>query len=574
MERKSFTNKLSHLIRILMFSLILLLIIFIWLSYKSVKSEMDITSAHFIATYGSQMENRIISMERVFAGIIYGNTDFNIIRSDDDLTRHYAAVRLQKNMSDIMTIDANAEFLVVAEGEHELCLDGSSTKLTFDEKNALRDYTMGLTKQVGNTATQWEIKLIGEKMYLVKASIQNNRAAAIFLSIERLMNTIPDPEFRESEFYLTDAAGVIYGIAGHTLPTDAVGRQIQDLSMDNMMEKCYDILEGHFQLYVYERNIVFYQWMQHGMIILVGVVLMLYLFTVYLKRDIQKELIIPMNRLTEDIECIQKGDYELRIAEYSNNREFSMLARTFNKLMDEIINLKIRNYEKKLELQEADQKYIQLQLRPHFFLNAMATVASMNTKGKIDEIDIYIQELSKNIRYMFSSGMHTVPVKEEVRHVENYLKMQELKYPGCIFSCIDLPEELEAWRIPQMLIHTIVENEYRYVVSRDVTTILLIKITAAELEGERMLLIEIEDDGDGYPKEVLNYMNGEKGYHKADGTRVGLWSIRRLLELMYDRKGLFRISNIQPHGALNQIYIPQHVVHEIPREKREESGVE
>ena len=89
------------------------------------------------------------------------------------------------------------------------------------------------------------------------------------------------------------------------------------------------------------------------------------------------------------------------------------------------MNLKIRFYEKKLELQDAEQKYIRLQIRPHFFLNALTSISSLSAKSKNKEIEIYIGALSKNIRYMFSSGLHTVSVKEEIRHVENYLEMQE-----------------------------------------------------------------------------------------------------------------------------------------------------
>ena len=36
--------------------------------------------------------------------------------------------------------------------------------------------------------------------------------------------------------------------------------------------------------------------------------------------------------------------------------------------------------------------------------------------------------------------------------------MQELNYPNCVFYYIDIPEELEEWRIPQMLIHTVIET--------------------------------------------------------------------------------------------------------------------
>ena len=58
---------------------------------------------------------------------------------------------------------------------------------------------------------------------------------------------------------------------------------------------------------------------------------------------------------------------------------------------------------------------IKLQIRPHFFLNALTTISSLSRQKKFSEINNYITSLSKNIRYMFRAGFHTVSVKEEVK---------------------------------------------------------------------------------------------------------------------------------------------------------------
>ena len=54
---------------------------------------------------------------------------------------------------------------------------------------------------------------------------------------------------------------------------------------------------------------------------------------------------------------------------------------------------------------------------------------------------------------------------------------------------------------------------------------------------------------------------------------MGLYSIRRLLELMYDRKGLFVLSNVEPHGAMNQVYIPAHPVNETKHDTIQEADI-
>ena len=85
---------------------------------------------------------------------------------------------------------------------------------------------------------------------------------------------------------------------------------------------------------------------------------------------------------------------------------------------------------------------------------------------------------------------------EEIRHIENYFEMQELNYPDCVFYYIDIPKELEMWKIPQMLIHTVIENEYKYAVEVDqVSDNSDQKQKYGKKRGEEMLCLSIEDDG-------------------------------------------------------------------------------
>ena len=76
----------------------------------------------------------------------------------------------------------------------------------------------------------------------------------------------------------------------------------------------------------------------------------------------------------------------------------------------------------------------------------MSTIVGLSRSGKNAEIETYINALSKNIRYMFASGLHTVPLQEEIRHVENYFEMQELKYPDGVLYFVDMDESVRIGR--------------------------------------------------------------------------------------------------------------------------------
>jgi len=92
---------------------------------------------------------------------------------------------------------------------------------------------------------------------------------------------------------------------------------------------------------------------------------------------------------------------------------------------------------------------------------------------------------------------------------------------------------------------------------------ILIRISKKIYKDEEMLVIEIEDDGKGYPQDVIDYMNGSIEYDEDTGSRIGLWSVRNMLELMYERGDLLEIYNTEPHGGKSRIYIPEKPLHEI-----------
>ena len=549
-----------------------LLIIFAVSVYSAARKETDIAAENFLHIYATQIENRIQKVDMQLTTIINEDEDLQLLESEDEAKRHYASVRLAQSINDIINIDQSADIFVITEADHNICIDAKADNLPYADKNSLRSMFMDYAEP-GRQTDGWKFQKIGDTFYLYRAIVSNRRVTAAAISAESLLKTVSLWDVDTYGFVLTDADDMVKAYAGYPLFDHEVDIRIDALRAVRNLENREEMLNGRVRLYSYESRTNVFRHLYKNAIFILAVIALLCVFDLYFMGTERKQIIQPMQGMIQDMERIRGGDYELRVEERGDNQEFSLLSRTFNQMMDEIVNLKIRFYEKQLALSDAEQKYIRLQIRPHFFLNAMTTIAGLSAKKKNAEIEKYINALSKNIRYMFSSGLHTVSVKEELHHVENYFEMQEMRYAGCIFYFIEMPEELEDWQIPQMLIHTLIENEYKYGISQGHSLMVLIKASVAVYDGEDMLLIEIEDDGKGYPEEVLTAINQDRAQQKEDGTRVGLWSVKRLLELMYDRKNLFLISNVEPHGALNQIYIPRRPVNERSMEYMDEQGI-
>ena len=570
--KQSFVQMMNLMMGIQMAAVSVLLIIFAVSVYSAARKETDIAAENFLHIYATQIENRIQKVDMQLTTIINEDEDLQLLESEDEAKRHYASVRLAQSINDIINIDQSADIFVITEADHNICIDAKADNLPYADKNSLRSMFMDYAEP-GRQTDGWKFQKIGDTFYLYRAIVSNRRVTAAAISAESLLKTVSLRDVDTYGFVLTDADDMVKAYAGYPLFDHEVDIRIDALRAVRNLENREEMLNGRVRLYSYESRTNVFRHLYKNAIFILAVIALLCVFDLYFMGTERKQIIQPMQGMIQDMERIRGGDYELRVEERGDNQEFSLLSRTFNQMMDEIVNLKIRFYEKQLALSDAEQKYIRLQIRPHFFLNAMTTIAGLSAKKKNAEIETYINALSKNIRYMFSSGLHTVSVKEELHHVENYFEMQEMRYAGCIFYFIEMPEELEDWQIPQMLIHTLIENEYKYGISQGHSLMVLIKASVAVYDGEDMLLIEIEDDGKGYPEEVLTAINQDRAQQKEDGTRVGLWSVKRLLELMYDRKNLFLISNVEPHGALNQIYIPRRPVNERSMEYMDEQGI-
>lgn len=488
--------------------LLLTLIVFFASSYNTLKKEIIQSSYNFLKVYGNELDNRVNKMEALLKNLMTQRSDLSLVQSENEADRIYAALKLRSYMDELEMNDNSADMIAIADSKYEIYLDSSGSNLTYVEKNKIRQFVMEYTQDNERLSAVWDFIEINGTMYLYKIYRNDYRGIGVFLRTSQLLNSIPAGDYGERTFVLLDSDKVIRGCFGSDTIQPDIGRSGDTIYADKFFRVQNSIINGRADLICYVSKGSVIRQAQFSMVVAMVIILITLMFMLFYIIFTKKVLIAPMNNMVDGMERIREGEYSHRIEEEYQYKEFSLLKNSFNQLMDEIIGLKIQFYEKKIELQETELKCIRLQIKPHFFLNAMSTISSLSSQGKAKQIKEYIEALSKNIRYMFKSGFHTVSLKEEIQHVENYFEMQELKYPNCIFYYIDMPKDLEEWKIPQMIIHIIIENEYKYAVSFDSTLSIFIKISKTIREEQDMLLIEIEDDGMGYPGYVLDYMNG------------------------------------------------------------------
>jgi two-component system sensor histidine kinase YesM len=275
---------------------------------------------------------------------------------------------------------------------------------------------------------------------------------------------------------------------------------------------------------------------------------------------LRKTILLPLKRMVAAMKQIKAGDLETRIKPYKTSEEFEIVNETFNSMMEQIHQLKINVYEEKISRQKAELKHMQLQVNPHFFLNSLNIIHTL-ARGKNYEL---IQEMTLCLihyfRYMFRSNMTFVSLKDELEHVRNYIRIQELRFPKSLSCSIEAPEFLLDTPIPPLIIHTFVENAIKYAVTLDEPIHISVDIMLIDShDNELCFKIIICDTGKGFKEEILETIRSGRQLIDERGEHIGIWNVQRRLELLYNGRANISVGNAEPEGAVIEIVLPVNV---------------
>ena len=485
---------------------------------------------HLLNIYETSLEYGLNSTDNNLLSIAQEQKSLEELSNAEEARRYYAATDLLDIIKRLRSNNDTVDMLI-AIGNYENDVSDASARLTVKDRDAIIAYMNDRRAERKDgekmpTGTQgWIVVTVGKEQYLLRSYDTQDYSAAAWIKADTFLDQVLRLEHDTNRILaLEDKEGVrIAGEAYEGTKSMEVWRK--EIGKYHLILVC--TVEGNT---IYEQIPLLPVAILSIVLLMIGLLAWLYWY-------VRREIFQPIRALMYTIEYIQNGDYRHRVETRCENREFSVLNAAFNTMLDTIVELRISEYEQK----EAEIKYFQMQIKPHFFLNAIATIHSMSFDNRGEEIRAYIAALSDNIRYMFKAGLHTVPIAEELDHLEKYLEMQEILYPGCVFCYIDRPQELMEWQIPQMILHTFLENKYKHTVK--VGNILSIYIAVKEIQrqGQKALEVTIEDDGEMFPENVI-----QKKWEINDqnGHGVGLYNVARTMEIMYGMPDLLKFDNI------------------------------
>lgn len=121
------------------------------------------------------------------------------------------------------------------------------------------------------------------------------------------------------------------------------------------------------------------------------------------------------------------------------------------------------------------------QVNPHFLFNSLNSLSMLVREHKTEDALTYIGQMSDTYRYIIDEGeAEKTTVEEELRFVEAYGYLLEIRYAGKLHIEVNVGEEYLLWQMPPLSIQPLIENAVKH---NTITSSLPMRIEISAEEG-------------------------------------------------------------------------------------------
>lgn len=284
-----------------------------------------------------------------------------------------------------------------------------------------------------------------------------------------------------------------------------------------------------------------------------------------------RNMFVPLSNMAETAQLVGQGNFHVKMHDTDAQDELGTVTRAFNTMVENLDLYMARtkaSMEKEQQmmerellmenhLKEAQLKYLQSQINPHFLFNSLNAGAQMAMMEDAEKTYSFIQNMADFFRYSMKSLNTDVDLKEEIELVDNYVSIMNVRFSGDIHYEKSINCDITGVRVPCMIIQPVVENAISYGI-RNISW--EGKIFLEVLREDNEFLIHVRDNGIGIsPERLSDIRNGKASHAPSDknSNGIGLGNVQKRLNLYYNKENLFSIdSEGENKGTLVTIRIP------------------
>ncbi|MCL2572383.1 MAG: histidine kinase [Defluviitaleaceae bacterium] len=197
--------------------------------------------------------------------------------------------------------------------------------------------------------------------------------------------------------------------------------------------------------------------------------------------------------------------------------------------------------------EKAQLSQLHLQITPHFLYNSFYQIYRIAKLGDLDTVTEISLKLSQYYQYITRSREDAVTLALEVKHGEDYVAIQHIRYAGRVDCMFDpIPDTCKDMKMPKLFLQPLIENAYIHGMSSD-DEMLLIHVGIVHDNG--WLRISVENNGTDLNDKDLKELKRKLDSPGHETEQSSLQNIRQRLILMFGEKAEMKVTK-GTHGGL------------------------
>ena len=323
----------------------------------------------------------------------------------------------------------------------------------------------------------------------------------------------------------------------------------------NSKQEFFRIDQQHYNLTAYSMmpQKVLRQNQRNLTINLLAIALLMICVSMIITGFISSGLTRPLELLMNTIQKIGNGNVQLR-AKIVKEDEIGELAQQFNEMLDQMEELKQKEYQTTQLLNRAEYKALQAQVNPHFLYNTLDTMASIAEIRNCPEVSHMSQSLALIFRYSLNMKDPFSTVENEIAHLKNYIYVMDMRMHDNIQYTFDVDEMTLKSKLPRLSLQPIVENAINHGLRNKRGK----KKIGIQIKREQMdLVICIEDNGIGLDTSAINESLRKNELDFVEkGNSIGLHNINARLKMLYGNQYGMHLESMLGEGTKVFMILP------------------
>lgn len=255
----------------------------------------------------------------------------------------------------------------------------------------------------------------------------------------------------------------------------------------------------------------------------------------------------PLHRLAEAADEVANGNFEIGRIPVQGMDEVGIVTGAFNQMVESIRNyieqlrqtmerenqLKERELMMQSHLKDAQLKYLQAQINPHFLFNTLNAGVQLAMMEDAERTGRFLENVAEFFRYNVRKNDADAALREEIHLVDNYVYILNVRFSGEILFSKEIDETLLDTRVPSMILQPLVENSFNYGI-RNIDWEGRIELSV--YKSGKNICISIWDNGAGMEKERIDQVLSGKAQEvdlKSNSNGVGMKNVMERLRLYF-----------------------------------------